>query len=102
MADTVTAGQTLGVDALASVGATGCISFLIIGFVQGITSGVVTATYAAQNYGAGRPDRIKRLAIPTPPKTADAYKTFLFYTSCTNFKESIDFLLKIVHNKYIE
>lgn len=51
MADTVIVGRTLGVQALAAVGATGCISFLILGFVQGITSGFAVIT--AQRFGAG-------------------------------------------------
>lgn len=45
--DTLIVGRTLGLDALAAVGATGAISFLIIGFIQGITAGfaVITAKY---------------------------------------------------------
>ncbi len=39
MADTVIVGRTLGVDALAAVGSTGSLSFLIIGFMSGICSG---------------------------------------------------------------
>lgn len=38
IADTLIVGQTLGVKALAAVGATGGISFLIIGFAQGMTT----------------------------------------------------------------
>ena len=34
MADTMIVGRTIGVEALAAVGATGSISFLIIGFSQ--------------------------------------------------------------------
>lgn len=40
MADTMIVGRTIGVEALAAVGATGSISFLIIGFSQGLTSGL--------------------------------------------------------------
>lgn len=39
MADTIIVGRTISVEALAAVGATGSISFLIVGFVQGVTSG---------------------------------------------------------------
>ena len=35
VADTVIVGQFVGVQALAAVGATGTISFLILGFMQG-------------------------------------------------------------------
>lgn len=48
--DTLIVGQTLGVKALAAVGATGSIMFLILGFVQGFTAGLSIIT--AQRYGA--------------------------------------------------
>ena len=51
MADTMIVGRTIGVDALAAVGATGSLSFLIIGFSQGLTSGFAVIT--AQRFGAG-------------------------------------------------
>ncbi|WP_125574159.1 MATE family efflux transporter [Levilactobacillus huananensis] len=53
VSDTVVVGQTLGVKALAAVGATGSINFLIIGFAQGLTAGlaIITATrYGARDY----------------------------------------------------
>ncbi|WP_143463878.1 MATE family efflux transporter [Levilactobacillus enshiensis] len=53
VSDTVVVGQTLGVKALASVGATGSINFLIIGFAQGLTAGlaIITATrFGARDY----------------------------------------------------
>ena len=58
MADTIIVGRTIGVDALAAVGATGSISFLIIGFVQGITSGFAVIT--AQRFGAGNENEVRR------------------------------------------
>ena len=39
MVDTVVVGKSLGVEALAGVGSTGSISFLIIGLCTGICSG---------------------------------------------------------------
>ncbi|GEO74569.1 Na+-driven multidrug efflux pump [Levilactobacillus namurensis DSM 19117] len=51
VSDTVVVGQTLGVKALAAVGATGSINFLIIGFAQGLTAGLAIIT--ATRYGAG-------------------------------------------------
>ncbi|MGO1225105.1 MAG: MATE family efflux transporter, partial [Leuconostoc falkenbergense] len=48
--DTLIVGQTLGVKALAAVGATGSIMFLILGFVQGFTAGLSIIT--SQRYGA--------------------------------------------------
>ena len=49
-ADAMVVGRTLGVDALAAVGATGSIVFLIMGFVWGLTSGFAIPT--AQAFGA--------------------------------------------------
>lgn len=43
-------GQTIGKEALAAVGATGSITFLIIGFAQGLTAGLSIIT--AQRFGA--------------------------------------------------
>ena len=51
MADTLIVGRTLGVDALSAVGATGSVSFLILGFAQGLTAGLSVIT--AQRFGAG-------------------------------------------------
>ncbi|KAA8441895.1 MATE family efflux transporter [Weissella paramesenteroides] len=50
ISDTLIVGQTLGVDSLAAVGATGSIQFLVMGFVQGFSSGMAIIT--AQRYGA--------------------------------------------------
>lgn len=60
MADTIIVGRTLGVQALAAVGATGSVSFLMIGFVQGITSGFAVIT--AQCFGAGNTTGVRRSA----------------------------------------
>lgn len=51
MADTIIVGRFVGVDALAAVGATGSVSFLILGFTQGLTTGFTVMT--AQRFGAG-------------------------------------------------
>ena len=50
LVDTMIVGQFLGVDALAAVGATGSINFLIVGFCQGICTGF--ALPVAQRFGA--------------------------------------------------
>ena len=39
MVDTIIVGRAVGVQALAAVGATGTIMFLILGFMQGLTTG---------------------------------------------------------------
>ena len=51
MVDAVIVGQFLGVDALAAVGTTGPLSFLILGFVMGMTGGF--SVLVAQRFGAG-------------------------------------------------
>ena len=50
MADTFIVGRTIGVTALAAVGSTGSIMFLILGFAQGLTAGL--AIPLAQKFGA--------------------------------------------------
>jgi putative MATE family efflux protein len=57
MVDTIIVGKCIGVDALAAVGATGGLSFLVIGFSTGITSGF--AVIAAQKFGAKDMDGLR-------------------------------------------
>ena len=56
--DSVIVGQFLGVNALGAVGATGSISFLIFGFVNGMTTGFTIPV--AQKFGEGNEDEVKR------------------------------------------
>ena len=58
MADTVIVGRTIGVGALAAVGATGTISYLALGFITGLTAGFSVVT--AQRFGAGDEDGVRR------------------------------------------
>lgn len=51
MADTVIVGKFVGTKALAAVGSTGTIMFLIFGFILGMTAGFTVLT--AQKFGAG-------------------------------------------------
>lgn len=51
MADTVIVGKFVGTKALAAVGSTGTIMFLICGFVMGLTTGFTVLT--AQKFGSG-------------------------------------------------
>lgn len=50
LVDTIIVGKTLGVEALAGVGATGSINFMIIGFCMGVCNGFVIPV--AQCFGA--------------------------------------------------
>src|SRR5690625_3642428 len=58
MADTLIVSQTIGMDALAAVGSTGSITFLIIGLATGLTSGLAVIT--AQRYGEKNEEGIRR------------------------------------------
>ncbi len=58
MVDTIIVGQCLGPDALAAVGTTGPLNFLILGFVIGVTGGI--AVIAAQRFGAKDEAGLKR------------------------------------------
>lgn len=55
MVDAVVVGKFVGTKALAAVGSTGTIIFLIIGFLLGLTAGFTVLT--AQKYGAGKDGR---------------------------------------------
>lgn len=58
MADTIIVGHFVGVKALGAVGATGSITFLILGFTQGLTTGFTVLT--AQRFGEGDREGMKR------------------------------------------
>ena len=57
MADTIIVGKTLGANALAAVGATGSLAFMMIGGIYGLTSGFAVIT--AQRFGAGDQKGVK-------------------------------------------
>jgi len=58
MADTIIVGRFIGVEALAAVGVTGSVVFLILGFTQGLTTGFTVMT--AQRFGAGDREGMKK------------------------------------------
>lgn len=58
LVDTMIVGKTLGVDALAGVGATAGINFMIIGFCMGVCSGF--AIPVAQQFGAGKYSELRK------------------------------------------
>ncbi len=57
-ADAFVVGRMLGLDALAAVGATGGLTFLLIGFSWGLTNGF--AIPVARAFGAGEADGVRR------------------------------------------
>lgn len=58
MVDTIIVGKYVGVDALAAVGSTGAINFLVIGFALGICSGF--SIPVAQSFGAGNHSEMRQ------------------------------------------
>ncbi|MBE6657276.1 MAG: MATE family efflux transporter [Ruminococcaceae bacterium] len=58
MADGIIVGQFIGTDAFAAVGATGSVSFLIIGFILGCSSGFCIPV--SQYFGAGDSSGMRR------------------------------------------
>ncbi len=58
MVDTVIVGKFVGVNALAGVGSTGAISFLVVGFALGICSGF--SIPVAQEFGAGNYKKMRK------------------------------------------
>lgn len=61
MVDAAVVGQSVGTDALAAVGATGAITFLVIGFVDGMCAGFCIPV--AQSFGAGDRSMLRRCII---------------------------------------
>ena len=58
MVDTIIVGKYIGADALAAVGTTGPLNFLVLGFVGGLTGGFAVIT--AQRFGAKDEDGVRR------------------------------------------
>ena len=58
LVDTMIVGKGVGVDALAAVGSTGSVNFLIIGFCIGTSAGVTIPV--AQSFGAGNYIKMRR------------------------------------------
>jgi putative MATE family efflux protein len=58
MADSFIVARTIGMEALAAIGCTGSLAFLILGFIMGVTSGAAIIT--SQRYGAEDADGVKR------------------------------------------
>ena len=58
LADSVVAGRFIGVDALAAIGSTTSLIFLVIGWLNGLTSGF--SIMVAQHFGAGKYERMRR------------------------------------------
>lgn len=70
MADTIIVGKYLGVEALAAVGSTGSINFMVIGFCVGVCNGF--AIPVAQKFGEKNFGMLRRFAVN------GAYMTIVF------------------------
>lgn len=58
MVDAIIVGKFVGTKALAAVGSTGTIMFLILGFLMGLTAGFTVLT--AQKFGAGKMEEMRQ------------------------------------------
>lgn len=58
MVDAIIVGKFVGTKALAAVGSTGTIMFLILGFLMGLTSGFTVLT--SQKFGAGKMEEMRQ------------------------------------------
>lgn len=58
MVDTIIVGKVIGTQALAAVGTTGPLNFLVLGFASGLTSGF--AVLVAQRFGAGDKEGVRK------------------------------------------
>lgn len=79
MVDTYIVGQIIDYKALAAVGATGAISFLILGFVQGLTAGFTVVT--AQRFGA-KDEKGVRNSIATSTILSVVFTIIITLISC--------------------
>ena len=61
MVDSIIVGQYVGADALAAVGATGSLNFLIFSLCGGMANG--TGVVISQHFGAGKNDQVKNTII---------------------------------------
>ncbi len=79
MVDTMIVGKLLGAQALAAVGATGSINFLIIGFCMGVCSGF--AIPVAREMGAGEHSRMRRY-VANAAYLAGAFALVMTVATC--------------------
>lgn len=79
MVDTMIVGRYLGLEALAGVGSTGSINFLVIGFVQGLCTGF--AIPIAQKFGAKDLESLKKF-IGNTVWTATFFAILLTAATC--------------------
>ncbi len=90
MVDTSIVGKYLGINALAGVGSTGSLMFLVIGTVNGICSGF--AIPVAQSFGAKNMDMLKRFVAGATILSVimSVILTFVTVVLCDNMLQAMD------------
>ncbi|MCR5823700.1 MAG: MATE family efflux transporter [Lachnospiraceae bacterium] len=90
MVDTAIVGKYLGINALAGVGSTGSLMFLVIGTVNGICSGF--AIPVAQSFGAKNMDMLKRFVAGATLLSAimSVILTAITVVLCDNMLQAMD------------
>ena len=83
MVDTIIVGQYLGSKALAAVGSTGCIMFLVLGFANGIAQGF--GVMASHAFGAKKEKLLKHYVALAIILTVPAFTTTIKNISSTIF-----------------
>lgn len=79
MVDTIVVGQYLGMNALAGVGSTGSVNFLVLGFVSGVCAGF--AIPVAQKFGSKDFDELKKY-VGSTLWISVAFAVVLTLTTC--------------------
>lgn len=106
MMDAIIVGQCLGEDALAAVGATGSIMFLVLGFSMGIAQGF--GVMVSQVFGAGDMKRLKHVvalsfllsliisAVLTVITVTASRELLIFMQTPDNILELADSYIKVI------
>ncbi|WP_294372901.1 MATE family efflux transporter [uncultured Clostridium sp.] len=100
MVDTIIVGKYLGVNALAAVGSTGSINFMIIGFCMGVCNGF--AIPVAQRFGAGDYKLLRKYAANSGWLSVifSAVMTFIVCILCRNILIWMNTPLDIIDGAY--
>lgn len=101
MADTLIVGRILGVHALAAVGSTGSLTFFILGFVQGLTTGL--SITIANRFGAGDYKGLKKSVATAIIISAivTVILTFVSVVFCRQLLELMQTPTEIIDDAYI-
>lgn len=96
-ADAMIVGHTLGQTAFASIGATGSLTFLIIGFAQGLTGGfsiIVAQRFGAKDYAGLKRSCVHGLFYTIVVSLVLSILALLFLRQLLQFMQTPDSLIK--------